>query len=582
MASDAIRNRNGLPKRLFPKPFCLTLLNLFGDGNLRISTEKISEFSKKRVAKGTLERMSNHPEISRRTENFLILTEVFNQLIERYPTFRKKIEDGGQKVSVITLWDLASTERADESHGFGTDCQPFSFEAPVADYIDRRELRELRGALNSNAPYRVGIFGSTGSGKTEMARILAELDKEKFDAIFEINLPGASENSQANNNCLPQAEPDNATVDALKRVISAFGSMPDEAGKDLDTLRREMLRVLRGSKALLMLDNISDEKQAAMLMPPLTCSVIVTSQKKLTLEGFKSVEIGAMCDSDAEEMVRRILRDRQGAEFSCESIAKQCGFNPFAIRQVATAIAKRVSISVEDPYFDYEDGPFKVMAPVNDLFELQFDDLSPEMQRLWTALAIFCPHFSIEDACELLGFLKWETDIRAGIEFLWTTSRIVPFTPLIRRRNKLPLPDQLDPGAEGRFMIERLQHDYLLQKLERSEYYAALQMRHSFFFREKLIVLHESGRARFADKERINQTIEMDFVSYHTAMRWAARNELNPESRAAFKQYLKERQTLERVNEKYRDQPRTMKQLLAKDAENVQKFKSQWECSMVR
>src|SRR5262249_19843527 len=98
------------------------------------------------------------------------------------------------------------------------------------------------------------------------------------------------------------------------------------------------LIVLRGKKALLLLDNGRDSNQIEPLLPPEGCAVLVTSRQRFALPGLVCRDLDALAPADAVVLLRSIC-PRIGT--AAEEIAALCGGLPKALRLAGALLTER-------------------------------------------------------------------------------------------------------------------------------------------------------------------------------------------------------------------------------------------------
>jgi tetratricopeptide (TPR) repeat protein len=159
-----------------------------------------------------------------------------------------------------------------------------------------------------------------GVGKTSLAVLAAHSIKDQFlDAQLFLDMRG-------------MAEAPVTVTEALCRVIRDFhpesGNLPEKEA-DLLSLYRS---VLRGKRALIVLDNVKDEAQVLPLLsvgPPV--AFLITSRNALAIAGMESVRLDALPLNEAVSLVRGILGSK-GSDNEVHMVVELCGCLPLALR----------------------------------------------------------------------------------------------------------------------------------------------------------------------------------------------------------------------------------------------------------
>ena len=202
-----------------------------------------------------------------------------------------------------------------------------------ADFTGRQEeLEDLLKKIGSGGVTISGLRGQGGIGKTALALVLAHKLTEQYpDAQFYLDLKGSSTDP------LTPAQ-------AMAHVIRAYevtAQLPDDEA----TLQGMYHNLLREQKAILLMDNASDDKQVLPLIPPAGCVMLVTSRQKFALPGWISKDLDILSPEDSRDLLL-LIAPRIG-DFA-EAIAKRCGYLPLALRLAGSALRERINITAED------------------------------------------------------------------------------------------------------------------------------------------------------------------------------------------------------------------------------------------
>jgi tetratricopeptide (TPR) repeat protein len=307
------------------------------------------------------------------------------------------IATGGDNVSRDKLHITGDTVSVDQSvtHVYGAQAQTANalhqLPAPPRDFTGRAdELDELTREIESGGATISGLQGQGGVGKTTLALKLAELLAPRFpDAQFYLDLKGTTQPLTPS--------------DAMAHVIRAYhptAKLPDKE----DELRALYNSVLHGQRALLLMDNARNDEQVLPLIPPDTCVLLVTSRWHFALPGLFAKNLDTLPPEDARALLTRIA-PRIGER--ADEIARLCGYLPLALRLAASALAERRALSPADyaRRLSGEQQRLKLLDKVEASLSLSYDLLTPDLQKLWRALAVFPATFDAPAAAAV-----WETE----------------------------------------------------------------------------------------------------------------------------------------------------------------------------
>jgi tetratricopeptide (TPR) repeat protein len=243
---------------------------------------------------------------------------------------------------------------------------------PPRDFTGRKEeLDELTREIERGGATISGLQGQGGVGKTALALKLAEQLSPRFpDAQFYLDLKGTTQPLSPS--------------DAMSHVIRAYyptAKLPDGEA-ELSALYNS---VLHGQRALLLMDNARDAAQVSPLIPPAGCVLLVTSRQHFTLPGLYARDLDTLPPDDARKLLLRIA-PRIGEH--ADEIARLCGYLPLALRLAASALAERRNLSAADYVRRLTDAQRR-LSLIEASLSLSYDLLTPELQKLWRALAVF-------------------------------------------------------------------------------------------------------------------------------------------------------------------------------------------------
>ena len=219
------------------------------------------------------------------------------------------------------------------------DGPPFQIPAPPADFTGQEEEIEETLAHFDKGLLISSIKGLGGIGKTDLAKKLAQILRERFpDGQIMIDLMGTYDPS------LP-------AVDAMRKVVQLYVSA-ERVPKEEDEIRGLYQSVLSGKHLLLLLDNARDGEQVGPLLPPPSCAVIVTSRQDISLPGMQAIRLDEMKPAKAEELLKRIVQTSRSIKGAGDAIwneiASLCGYLPLALRLAGTYLANSRDLELED------------------------------------------------------------------------------------------------------------------------------------------------------------------------------------------------------------------------------------------
>lgn len=265
--------------------------------------------------------------------------------------------------------------------------------ADVADFVGRdvviARLREaLSGQANcqadARAPRVVGIFGPAGVGKSALAVRVGHLLSEHFPyGQLYLDLHGMTEHPLS-------------AEDALGRLVRCYLTCDTTLPPDIESRSALYRSIMRHNRALIILDDASDEAQVRPLLPgDSESAVLLTSRRPLAaLDNLTAFDLGVLERGEATELLRRIIGDQsvKTDPGALEDIAGLCGNLPLALRIAGTRIARRPHWTVRrmaDQLAD-EDGRLDALT-ISDLavrtaIELSYRGLPPHLGRLFRLL----------------------------------------------------------------------------------------------------------------------------------------------------------------------------------------------------
>jgi tetratricopeptide (TPR) repeat protein len=263
---------------------------------------------------------------------------------------------------------------------------------PPADFTGRKdELKELLAAVKTGGVTISGLQGLGGVGKTALALKLAEQLKSDYpDAQFYLDLKGVTQP------LTPR--------DAMAYVVRAYhptAQLPEKE-EEVASLYRS---VLNGKRVLLLMDNARDAQQVALLIPPSSCLLLVTSRKHFTLPGLIEKNLDKLPPDDARELLLRIApRLKKEKTGQVDELAGLCGYLPLALRAVASALQEKKNISPADYAKRLADARQRLkLTEADAALQSSYDLLSADRQQKFRLLSVFTDTFDQAAAAAVWG-----------------------------------------------------------------------------------------------------------------------------------------------------------------------------------
>lgn len=266
---------------------------------------------------------------------------------------------------------------------------PRQIPSPPRDFSGREdELNELISQFDRGATI-ISLRGMGGIGKTALALVLADRIKDHFpDGQLFLDMLGTSKNP---------LKPEDAMAHVMRSYLGAETHLP----LDLNGLGGLYRTVLSGKSTLILLDNAASRDQVEPLLPPDGSTLLITSRNKFALPGLKEKDLNVLSLEDAKKLLLEI-EGRIGEH--TEALAKLCGCLPLALRNAAYALKEKQNIVVANYVKRLEDTR-KRLDLVEASFNLSYELLSLELQRLWCLLSVFPADFDLAGAAAV-----WEMD----------------------------------------------------------------------------------------------------------------------------------------------------------------------------
>jgi tetratricopeptide (TPR) repeat protein len=392
-----------------------------------------------------------------------------------------------QKEQKVNSQTNSQTNIVNQTNNYGVSAPPpvpHQIPPKPADFTGREgEIAEILANFNQGATIS-GLRGMGGVGKTALALVLAERLKDRFlDGQIFLDMQGISSKPLA---------AEEAMVLVIRAYLGAEARLPD----DLNGLSGLYNSVISGKKALILLDNAASREQVEPLLPQAGSALLITSRNKFVLPGLKEMDLDVLPLKDAKKLLLEIAR-RIGEHAG--KLAEQCGYLPLALRNAASALAEKRNLNVAD-YVERLKDARKRLKLVDASFSLSYEDLTPELRRLWSLLSVFPADFDLAGAAtvweresdpaeEALGELvKWSL-----VDFLLSASgeggryRMHDLARIFAASRLDPYPSEKDKAQRrhaGHYLGVLYEADHLYQKCG-EDTLAGLQL----FDREEMNIL---------------------------------------------------------------------------------------------
>jgi len=196
---------------------------------------------------------------------------------------------------------------------------------PIADQFfgHASEITELQQKIRQGGVVISTKHNAEGMGKTTLAlKLVAGLAPRFKDGLIFLNLRGSC------------GRPLSAWQ-ALCKIIWALRPemrLPDDEQEVKDIYRS----LLEGKKVLLVLDDAKGAGQVQPLIPPKTCSAIVTTQQGFSPPGFSSHTLGPLTPQEAKEMLTALAPE---SRVLADEITRLCNFVPMALFLIGRLLA---------------------------------------------------------------------------------------------------------------------------------------------------------------------------------------------------------------------------------------------------
>jgi len=366
-----------------------------------------------------------------------------------HPNFDQKSQSVQNQINV----DKAEQVIIQQSGLAAAPLVPQQIRRPPPDFKGREdEIEDIIKMFDSGATV-IGVRGLGGVGKTALALVLADRVKDRFpDGQLFLDMQGMSKSP---------LKPD----DAMAHIIRSYRGADAPLPVDLNGLAGLYHSVLFDKRALILLDNAASREQVEPLLPPAGSALLITSRDKFALADMKEKDLGVLPLEDAKKLLLEIA-GRIGGH--AEELANLCGCLPLALRNAAYALKEKQNLSVST-YIKRLGDARKRLELVEASFDLSYDLLTPELQRLWSLLSVFPADFDLMGVAAVWEMDQESSEDRLGELVKWS---LVDY-----------LPSAFD--EEGRYRLHDLARDFADSRLETDARELA-QQRHAKHYQELL------------------------------------------------------------------------------------------------
>jgi tetratricopeptide (TPR) repeat protein/transcriptional regulator with XRE-family HTH domain len=368
--------------------------------------------------------------------------------------------------------------------GRGVAAAPRTLPRDVASFTGRQhELAELAdAAAGTGGVVSIhAIGGMAGIGKTAFAVHAAHRLASRFPA-GQIFLPLHAHT--------PGQQPVDP-ADALASLLLTIGVPAGQIPADLEARTGLWRDRLAGRQLLLVLDDAASSEQIRPLLPGAGGTlVLVTSRRRLTaLEEAQTISLDALPPGEAAGLLVR-LAVRPGlssADPGIGEITRLCGYLPLAIGMLARQLYHHPAWTVGGRAAELTAAVdrLELLATENlsvaAAFDLSYDDLAPEQQRLFRRLGLH-PGTDIDPYAAAALDGTGLAAARRGLDALYEQYLLTEPAPgryrmhdLIREHARV-LADRLDPGDDREQATGRLL-DYYQHAAARAQDLLARQTR---------------------------------------------------------------------------------------------------------
>ena len=377
---------------------------------------------------------------------------------------------------------------------------------PPADFTGREELiaqlladfEKGKGATITGQPIH-GLVGMGGIGKTALGLVVAHQLKQDYpDAQIFLDLKGTTTPLSA--------------MDVMRHVILSFEPTMDVRTTNEADMSAKYQSILHGKRALLFLDNARSAEQIALLRPPETCALLVTSRWTFGVPGLKNRHVGVMSQEHAEKFLLELC-PRIGNQ--ADELAKACAYLPLALRIAGSFLQVNEDWGTEGYITRLNDrkqrlttlqqsreqAELKTEPDLLATFELSCSRLPEEDQKHWRMLGVFPTSFASYSAEAM-----WELGEDETTKLL----------SLLLRYSLLDYDE-----TSSRYNLHDLLSDYALSQMKEGEEHEA-RLKHASHYKDVLRLaddLYKEGGEKILTGLRL---FDLEWENIRAGQAWVA------------------------------------------------------------
>ncbi|MCC7164621.1 MAG: tetratricopeptide repeat protein, partial [Anaerolineae bacterium] len=359
------------------------------------------------------------------------------------------------------------------------------------------EIETLTKQLTDGRNARIaGVSGLGGIGKSALARAVADLVAPQFpDGQLWIDLRGTSVNPTR-------------PADAMRQVILALEPTAVLHQVDDDALAQQYMDVLRGKRVLIVLDNAADNAQLRSLLQA-HAAFLVTSRTPISEAGLRTLRLDVLPEAAA-----RAYLLAQGARLTAEeadALATICGYLPLALKIAGSYLVAHPDINRQTYLAQLRERELELLRERNDtdlnveaMFNISYNQLTPNLQTLWRLLGVFPAPFW-DHAAQYVWGVEDEAQAEAALGELYRGSLV-----------------EYDAESD-RFDLHDLLREFAQRRITQDER-RKVEVRYAEFFKE---VAGEADDLYLKGGENVVaglRLFERELTHINAGQKWAAEN----------------------------------------------------------